>query len=441
VLVTEEQRYTARLSAWPSYRQLLPRIALIVGLALVVVGVALNWRLVRGRGEDFGDFWVLARSIARGFDLYAAADLPAAYRDIAGTDTFAPWGIFNMPATGIAMLPFALLPLGIARTIWFALTCAVLLVGVHQLLRLLLPRLRAEYRVLILGAVMCASSVRWGLLYLQTAPLIFGLLCLFVVELVQRRRITALVLAVAAVCLKFTLGLPFVGLALVQRRYGLAAAVVGVWLLANGVGFARVGGLDAIRGYQQNMTRFEQADQVNYPDFRAPTSMQRLDWPYLLNAINPDLPRSDALGMLLAAVSGAYLLRQWHRVRGFARETRTMLAFLGPVVCVSLLSVYHHHYDAIALLAPAVVYLSQTSKYDWRLVALFVIPVVAFAGLYPVEQTQLLVDRLFGDGAWLYLKLLGVIILDIAFVASLLLLRSFVATGAASLEKKRLTVW
>lgn len=72
----------------------------------------------------------------------------------------------------------------------------------------------------------------------------------------------------------------------------MLAAIGMAWVLAIVVGFAAMGGMEAVEGYRAMTAVFERPDQVNYPDFRAPTSMQRLDWPYLLNAINPNLPRS-----------------------------------------------------------------------------------------------------------------------------------------------------
>src|SRR5262249_32599301 len=99
---------------------------------------------------------------------------------------------------------------------------------------------------------------------------------------------------------------------------------------------------------------------------------------------------------------------------------------LGPLVCLSLLSVYHHHYDAISLFGPAILYLSMPRRRVPYLIVMFVVPVVLFAGLYQVEQTQLFIDRLFGDGSSGVMKLLGVVSVNIAFVASLLLLNDFI---------------
>jgi hypothetical protein len=105
-------------------------------------------------------------------------------------------------------------------------------------------------------------------------------------------------------------------------------------------------------------------------------------------------------------------------------------AFLGPLVCLSLLSVYHHQYDAIPLFAPAVIYivdyLHHPSRVDGRLLALYLVPVVLFAGVYPMEQAPVAVDRLFGVGSGNVLQLIGVVSVLIAFIASLLLLNAYI---------------
>lgn len=406
------------------------RAALLLGLLLISVGVALNWRLSQARGEDFSHLYIMGVALVRGFDLYTVPDLAAVYKASGAAEAYTPWGVFYTPSSGVAVLPLLALPLAAAKLTWFAASTAVLLLGFDRLLGLVAPRLPTGYRVLALGALLCSSAARWPFLYLQAAPLVFGLLCLELVALHRRRTVVALLIAALAVCLKFTLGLPFLGLALVQRRYALAVGVVAIWLLANGLGFARLGGLEAVAGYQQNMALFERADQLNYPDFRLGTSMQRLDWPYLLNAISPDLPRSDALGDVFSLAAAAWLAWQWHRTRAFARELATSLAFFGPLVCLSLLSIYHHHYDAIALFGPAAVYvaqyLRQPGQVSGRLVALFVVPVVLFAGVYEVGEVQNMVEHLFGEGPAAMVKLLGVVSVVVAFAASLLLLRDFV---------------
>src|SRR5207237_5836666 len=98
--------------------------------------------------------------------------------------------------------------------------------------------------------------------------------------LLRERTAAAFACAAIVVGLKVTFAPLFLGLALVHRRFGLVLGVLAVWACLNGIGFARMGGMEAVRSYQQTMTALERPDQVNYPDPRAASSAARLDWPY-----------------------------------------------------------------------------------------------------------------------------------------------------------------
>jgi len=405
------------------------RLALGLGLLLLFAGLTLNWRNSQLRGEDFAHPFVISKSILERFDIYnaSAAELPAVYQKYANSDKFVPWGIFYPPSSGVAFLPLALLPYEIAKALYFILSTAALLGGTYRLMQLFTQGLQFGTRVLILGAVLCSAGSRWGFFYLQPAPLVFGLLGLFLWELDKRRSVRAFAICTLVIFLKFTLFLPFAGLALIRGRLLQVAAAVTACALANVVGFALIGGMEAVNGYRANMTVFERADQVNYPDFRAPTSMQRLDWPYLLNAISPDLPRSQIIAMLLTALFAAWLFWELYRARRFAEEPGTTVAFLGPLVSFSLLCVYHHHYDAVALLGPVIVYLGRPAEPgDRLLILLFVTPVILFVGFWPIEKSQQLVEAFLGEGPVVGLKLIGTCCVNFAFGASLVLLHRYI---------------
>jgi len=246
--------------------------------------------------------------------------------------------------------------------------------------------------------------------------------------------VRAFAICTLVIFLKFTLFIPFAGLALIRGRLFLVAAVVTTWALANVAGFALIGGMEAVNGYSANMAIFERPDQLNYPDFRAPNSMQRLDWPYLLNALSPDLPRSRIIAMFLAALSAAWLLWELYRARRFADEPDTTVAFLGPLVSFSLLCVYHHHYDAIVLLGPVLLYLGRPAEPNDRLlILLFVTPVILFVGLWQLEKSQQLVEAFLGESSAVGLKLIGTCCVNLAFGVSLVLLHRFIDRRAVRL--------
>jgi Glycosyltransferase family 87 len=409
------------------------RAALALGLLLLLVGLVTNWRNSQMRGEDFGHIFIISKSLLKGFDIYTAApaEFPKIYREYLNSD-WVPWGIFNPPSVGIALLPLAWLPYETAKVLYFFLSVTVLLAGVWRLMQLFTKDFKFHTRLLVLGAIFCSSGSRWGFFYLQAAPLIFGLLGLLLWELDKRREMRVFAICTLAILLKFTLFLPLAGVAFLKGRVLLLAAVGVAWVSANVVGFALLGGMKAVAGYRTNMAAFEQPDQLNYPDYRAPNSMQRLDWPYLLNAFSPDLPRSQILATVLSVLFVAWLIWEMYRAWRFAGETETVAAFLGPFVCLSMLCVYHHHYDAIALLAPVLVYVGRPAqRCDAKYIFLFVAPMVLFVGLWPIERSQKLVEFFLGAGNANWLKLVGTYCINLAFAASLVLLHRYISRREA----------
>jgi hypothetical protein len=420
--------------------RLLHVVAFVLGMVLVAAGVSINWRLAQSGGQDFIPPYLLGAGLLHGIHVYTVPDLASALRNVAGSGfvvKYVPPVMLYSPSSGIPLIPLALLPLDVAQQLFFVLSCTALLAGAYVLASVVHPGLAPGYGVLVVGALACTSVLRWAFAYLQVAPLIFGLLCLFSAALCLKRNFAALVLGAVALCLKFTFGLPFFGLAVLQRRYVLAASIVAVWILANAIGFARMGGLEAVAGYQSYATQFGQLGTVDSPDFRDGYSMMRLDWTYLVFAIVPDVSRANVVSGILTGACVLWLLWQGYRSRRFSTEIGTAVAFLGPLVCLSLLSVYHHHYDAVVLFAPAIAYIVQYVRdrrtLDARLVGLYLISVILFAGIYGYEQGPVLLDRIFHLGAYAYmLKLLGTVSITVALIASLLFLNIFVRRREAT---------
>lgn len=97
-----------------------------------------------------------------------------------------------------------------------------------------------------------------------------------------------------------------------------------------------------------------------------------------------------------------------YRARRFAHERETTVAFLAPLICLSLLCVYHHHYDAIALLGPIIVYFGRPSgPRDRPLILLIAALIIMYVGFWPVDKSQKLVEVLLGEGNASGLKLVG----------------------------------
>lgn len=404
------------------------------GLLLICAGTWVAYRNFQQWGEDFAPQYVAAQLLVHGGNMYDFQQAHAAYLRYVGHDT--TWAYFYTPCSGMAVLPFIVLPYPAARMAWFWLGVAAVLFGLWRLMRLLAPKWDSSTCLLLLGLVMCSSSVRWAFKVGQHAPLVLGLLGLFFVALARDRRGFAFGCALFVCCLKPTFAIPFLGLMLVRRNFGLAAAVVGVWIALNGVGMMRMGGPAIIADYRQNMAQFERPDQLNYPDPRGFNSLDRLDWPYLFNAISPDFPRSNRLGALLTLLSAGWIAWEARRARACCRETATLGAFLGPLCCLSLLGVYHHHYDILILIAPLLVYLAgaaNAQEGDFaaagmgavRGVRWFVGAWVVYGGLWAAYQVRALAERLIGPNAGFAVKALGCVAVSIMFAASLVVLHAY----------------
>lgn len=126
------------------------RLALGLGLLLLFVGSVINWRIRQVRGDDLGH---VSYSILDNFDIYSASDseLAAAYRRYFGSDATTPWGIFDPPSSGVALIPLAFLPFQIGKGLYFVLSSLILLGGAYRLIQLFADGFNIGTRVLFLG--------------------------------------------------------------------------------------------------------------------------------------------------------------------------------------------------------------------------------------------------------------------------------------------------
>lgn len=396
-----------------------PRRALAaLGLFLVLAGAAINWLSCRRQqGFDFVWPYVLARMMAVRRDAYDPGAIREACREWAGVDRSIVQAY--PPSTGIVTLPLAALPLETARTVYFVLSLTVLLGGCAALARALAPAAPRHALLLTCGIVACAACVRWGFSVLQPAPLQAGLLCLFAAALLRGRARSAVALGTIAIALKFTNGLPFVALAAIRRQWGVAGAVLGLWVALNAAGFAWLGGAPAVAGYRAHLARTERPDEINAPNPHVPFAVMRLDWVYLVNGATRGAGPARAFALLLSAACALWLVVGAARARRVARRPELLAAYAAPVCCLSLLWIYHNHYEAAVLVAPAVAWAFCPAARRGREAALAAVPVLLFFGLYPTAQVQNLVLGRFGPTALAYLKCAGGAIVALAFAASM----------------------
>jgi hypothetical protein len=397
-----------------------------LGALLLLVGFySANSRFFSPQGGvDYPVLHAMGRGIAEGINVYELNDPGEVGEGVVG--------MVYPPATGFAALPLALLPFPIARVVFFALINLILILGVRSLVRHLAPRRGMHVWMICAGLVLMAASIRWGMMLLQIAPLMLGLLCFFMVALDRGQQRTAVAIATLATALKMTLALPFLGLLVLHRRFRGFGAAVGIWVVLNALGFLRMGQA-AFPTYQANVAKFEVLDaawNINGPDPWLGISLPRLDWKFLFYGIFRDLPLSRFATLACAGVTAIWLLREGWRLRHTPVTLEMTYLFLTPLVCLGSLAVYHHQYDACLFLAPILLawFLSPRLRQPaWG--ALLCVPLLFIVLLLPIGMAESVMDKLFGPTGVGLVKISFPIAITLALVGSLAFLRRNLEAG------------
>jgi hypothetical protein len=192
----------------------------------------------------------------------------------------------------------------------------------------------------------------------------------------------------------------------------------------NVIGLYGMGGPAIFADYKANFAQFERPDQLNYPDPRGGNSLARTDWPYLLNAVSPDFKRNNLIGHVLTLLSMAWLAREVLRAKERMKETVLILSVAASVASLSMLAVYHHHYDMSILLLPVLGYLGRVEFRGVRAIWAYIVPVVMYAGLYPYEKAANILRSVLGDSEVLVSRPLGCAVCIVALLASFAVLRA-----------------
>jgi hypothetical protein len=195
-----------------------------------------------------------------------------------------------------------------------------------------------------------------------------------------------------------------------------------------------MGGPQILAEYKANFAQFERPDELNYPDPRGSNSLARTDWPYVLNALSPNFTRNTLLGYGLTALCTAWLAREALRAKQRMREDAILLAVAGSVVPLSMLAVYHHHYDMSILLLPVVGYLGLKEFRGIRAVWWYVVPVALYTGAYPYQKAATLLRRLIGPSEALFSKPLACVVCIVGLVAAFLVLHRLLRGTSPSPE-------
>jgi|GEM_PF-2888157 len=404
-----------------------------LGVVLGLVGTWISRRAFNEWGADLAQLYMSAWLLREGKNVYDYTEQHSGYMRHIGEVT--TWGHFYPPGSAVALLPATLIPYSVARELWFVLGIIVMLYGLWRFMDAFLPGWDRSLRVLVLGMVMCTACVRWGFKVAQPVSLVLGLFAIFVVEFRGGRTWLAIFCAAISGAIKVTFGMPFVLLALACRRIKIAIVLVGIWGVMNLVGMYGMGGPKIMADFKANMATFERPDQLNYPDPRGFNSLARTDWPYVLNAISPDFSRNNLIGHTLTLASLAWLVFEVLRTkpRLVERDTPT-LALMGPIASLSMLSVYHHHYDIGLLLLPWLAYVGRPELRRLKAAWAFLVPVGLYAGLYPYDKFAKLLEAIMGPSYVLISKPMACAVCIIGLVSSMLVVRAVLRGGALAAD-------
>jgi hypothetical protein len=400
------------------------RLGRIAGLLVLAGGLLGNcWSAFRqGGGSDVYVLHMMGRGILDGVNVY---DWHTQLESFTRTYSMGPQpGVFYPPSTGFAVLPFSLLPVRVLPVAWLAIVLAVAVAGVRRLVLFLKPGANWP---LVAGIVLLLASTRWGTTHLQGAPLVMGLLGLFVPAAARREFRTAFPIAAFVVAFKFTLALPFAGLFLLRRQWLAVLSLGAIFVGLNALGFYLLGGSDAISAYRSNMAVVEAIDNINTPDPWVAFAPPRLDWSYLLFGLTRSLLASKVLAVATSAVLLVYLYVKAGRLSRPSGEFDPTY-FMMPLVCLALLSVYHHHYDLVLATVPVLIaWLSAPER--GPALRPYSLPLLVIMAVVPIGVMQNLLGQRSSD---LYIGLFHLafpLALTLALVDSLLDVRRLTPGG------------
>jgi hypothetical protein len=408
------------------------RALLALGIALLFAGVVAGWLRAR-TGNDYAVLHAMAVGIVEHENVYLLNDPGAVGVGVVG--------MVYPPAIAFTVFWLALVPFEVGRVIWFLVMNATLVLGVRALIRFAAPAARDHVWMLSAGLLLFSAAIRWGMMLLQGAPFMLGLLCFFVVALRTGRPRLALALAIVAACFKMTLALPFIGLLLLYRRYVAVFVSGSAWLGLNALGFALMGG-NAFATYRHNVQVFEALNSVNIngPDPWLGVSLPRLDWVFLFYGVTRDLPASRIANLICAAAVALWLLREGLRTATPPSLPSTTL-FLSALVCLGSLCVYHHQYDACLFFAPMLlVWFGAPSLRNPPWAVWLTLPFALIIAILPIGVVQHVIEATLGVHWVGLLKLSFPVAITLALAGSLVMLRRYTSLpreglGATSNER------
>jgi hypothetical protein len=322
----------------------------IAAFAVLAVGVISAITAMRKQGIDAQYPYIQGYGVWGGHPVFSVEWLQANGQALTGLVPNED-GLFYPPAIGVVMIPLVALSFEPARMVLLLACVGALVAAVWALFGLARPQTSASARLTVGGLVLLTACARWCWTPVQIAPLLAGLGVAALVGLHRGRGWMTYLATTLAFALKLTLGVPFVLLLVLHRRYKTLVLAFATYVALNVVGFLRVGGLDAIGDFIDGTTALERRGTINTPDFWERISIPRVDWTYLFTGLTGSFGVGRAVALLGGVAVGMFLCIACTRVLqppSLADSCRILLAG----TCLGLVVVYHHHYDLAVLIPP-----------------------------------------------------------------------------------------
>ncbi|MCL2449648.1 MAG: DUF2029 domain-containing protein [Polyangiaceae bacterium] len=429
-----ETRASAGLPSSRSARVIALLDNVYVALGLFAAATCASWFASLRHGYDAIYPYLLAYGVREGAPIYDAAWRADHVPSLTGLYA-PPEGVFYTPSTGLVALPLAWLPFHFARHAMVLTLVAFTVVGVFAVFELGRSRASWRTRMVVSALVVLASASRWCMTFVQGAPIIAGLLAVTLWALHNRRFALAIAISAFAIPLKVTLAVPFLFLLFLYRQYAGLALVGLAAFSSNVIGFARVGGYDAYEKYRAGLVHLGRVGEINSPNPWDPAGRPRTDWNYLFTGLSIGPAHAQEIGLVLTLLVGVALAVACLRVK--AQPSLATACCVSMVsICLSLVSVYHHHYDLdllyVPLLLSALMYPDAKLHRRWALWA-FVPVSLIMIGL-PVDVARRALLAPLGDTGPGYMNLAFPIAVTLALAGALSTLLLLVKSGPVSPE-------
>jgi hypothetical protein len=347
-----------------------------LGIALVLLGTIIAYRMSDPNGQDFRCYYYpMAARFLHGQNPYILSGDPLHVAEAASGR--APLIVISVcaypPSTAAALAPLALLPEPVARHVWLTISLCVLYLGVWCAMRVIDPHWTINTRLLLLGCVACAGSVRWSVFQYQAAVMVAGLLGIFLYAELRKRNVLSLLCALL-ITIKFSLLGPVLLLWLFRRQYRKMAILLVLAVVINVGATARTGFAETYAGWRINMANYANPGSNNYPNtvqnvkywrsIRYPMEMQPgiapipdlsaasdfTQWVFLFSAYTENFVLANRLALLCSLLAMGGLILLWRRQRPNPDDTEFMLRLFAVALTLSLLVSTHIRYDTIILI-------------------------------------------------------------------------------------------